>query len=44
VGICANFVNDPAGWGEGLPRYLHTLATCRTGALSVTVQDAFVAP
>lgn len=22
VGICANFVNDPSGWGEGLPRYL----------------------
>jgi isopenicillin-N N-acyltransferase-like protein len=22
VGICANFINDPAGWGEGLPRYL----------------------
>jgi isopenicillin-N N-acyltransferase-like protein len=22
VGICANFIGDPAGWGEGLPRYL----------------------
>jgi len=22
VGICANFVNDPSGWGPGLPRYL----------------------
>ena len=22
VGICANFINDPAGWGEGLPRYM----------------------
>jgi isopenicillin-N N-acyltransferase like protein len=22
VGICANFIDDPAGWGEGLPRYL----------------------
>jgi acyl-CoA:6-aminopenicillanic acid acyl transferase len=22
VGICANFVDDPSGWGEGLPRYL----------------------
>lgn len=22
VGICANFVNDPAGWGEGMPRYM----------------------
>ena len=22
LGICANFVNDPSGWGEGLPRYL----------------------
>ncbi len=22
VGICANFVNDPSGWGDGLPRYL----------------------
>jgi Acyl-coenzyme A:6-aminopenicillanic acid acyl-transferase len=22
VGVCANFVDDPAGWGDGLPRYL----------------------
>ena len=22
VGVCANFVDDPTGWGEGLPRYL----------------------
>ncbi len=22
VGICANFIDDPGGWGEGLPRYL----------------------
>jgi isopenicillin-N N-acyltransferase-like protein len=22
VGVCANFIDDPAGWGEGLPRYL----------------------
>ena len=22
VGVCANFVDDPSGWGEGLPRYL----------------------
>ena len=22
VGVCANFVDDPGGWGEGLPRYL----------------------
>jgi isopenicillin-N N-acyltransferase-like protein len=22
VGICANFIDDPAGWGDGLPRYL----------------------
>jgi isopenicillin-N N-acyltransferase-like protein len=22
VGLCANFVDDPGGWGDGLPRYL----------------------
>ncbi|MCI0545740.1 MAG: C45 family autoproteolytic acyltransferase/hydrolase [Candidatus Rokubacteria bacterium] len=22
VGVCANFIDDPAGWGDGLPRYL----------------------
>jgi isopenicillin-N N-acyltransferase-like protein len=22
VGICANFIDDPTGWGHGLPRYL----------------------
>ena len=22
VGVCANFIDDPDGWGEGLPRYL----------------------
>jgi isopenicillin-N N-acyltransferase-like protein len=22
VGICANFIDDPSGWGDGLPRYL----------------------
>lgn len=22
VGICANFIDDPGGWGDGLPRYL----------------------
>jgi predicted choloylglycine hydrolase len=22
VGVCANFIDDPAGWGPGLPRYL----------------------
>jgi isopenicillin-N N-acyltransferase-like protein len=22
VGVCANFIADPAGWGDGLPRYL----------------------
>jgi isopenicillin-N N-acyltransferase-like protein len=22
VGVTANFIDDPAGWGEGLPRYL----------------------
>jgi len=22
VGVCANFIDDPSGWGEGLPRYL----------------------
>ena len=22
VGVCANFVDDPGGWGDGLPRYL----------------------
>lgn len=22
VGVCANFIEDPGGWGQGLPRYL----------------------
>jgi len=22
VGVCANFIDDPSGWGDGLPRYL----------------------
>ncbi len=29
VGICANFIEDPAGWGIGFPRYLLSrLALC----------------
>ncbi len=29
VGVCANFIDDPAGWGDGLPRYLFSRLALR---------------
>jgi isopenicillin-N N-acyltransferase-like protein len=42
VGICANFVDDPSGWGEGLPRYLLSCLALREdnaeGALAAALR------
>jgi len=32
VGVCANFIDDPAGWGDGLPRYLLSRLALREGS------------
>jgi len=43
VGICANFVDDPDGWGEGLPRYLLSRLALREESAKAAL-DAALAP
>ncbi len=44
VGICANFINDPAGWGEGLPRYLLSRLALRQDSAERALAAALAAP
>src|SRR5262249_6901208 len=44
VGICANFINDPAGWGEGLPRHLLSRLAPRPGTAPPAPRPAPRAP
>jgi isopenicillin-N N-acyltransferase-like protein len=43
VGVCANFIDDPDGWGEGLPRYLLSRLALRE-ATAEAARDAMLAP
>ena len=44
VGICANFINDPAGWGEGLPRYLLSRLALRQESAERALEAALATP
>jgi isopenicillin-N N-acyltransferase-like protein len=44
VGICANFVDDPSGWGEGLPRYLLSRLALRAETAEAALQAAVTPP
>src|SRR4029453_12808339 len=44
VGICANFINDPSGWGEGLPRYLLSRLAMRADSAERALAAALVPP
>jgi isopenicillin-N N-acyltransferase-like protein len=43
VGVCANFIDDPGGWGEGLPRYLLSRLALRAESAEMA-RDVALAP
>jgi isopenicillin-N N-acyltransferase-like protein len=43
VGVCANFIDDPGGWGDGLPRYLLSRLALREQSAAAAL-DAVLAP
>lgn len=44
VGVCANFINDPAGWGEGLPRYMLSRLALREDSAERALAAALTPP
>jgi isopenicillin-N N-acyltransferase-like protein len=44
VGVCANFVDDPGGWGEGLPRYLLSRLALREESAETALAAAMRPP
>jgi isopenicillin-N N-acyltransferase-like protein len=44
VGICANFVDDPSGWGDGLPRYLLSRLALRETSAETALAAALRPP
>ncbi|HYB40197.1 MAG TPA: C45 family peptidase [Candidatus Methylomirabilis sp.] len=44
VGICANFVDDPSGWGYGVPRYLLSRLALREGTAEAALKAALAPP
>jgi isopenicillin-N N-acyltransferase-like protein len=44
VGICANFIDDPGGWGEGLPRYLLSRLALREDSAKRALAAALAPP
>jgi isopenicillin-N N-acyltransferase-like protein len=44
VGICANFIDDPSGWGEGLPRYLLSRLALRQDTAERALAAALTPP
>ena len=44
VGICANFINDPADWGDGLPRYLLSRLALRQESAERALEAALTPP
>ena len=44
VGVCANFVDDPGGWGEGFPRYLLSRLALREKSANAALEAAMRPP
>jgi isopenicillin-N N-acyltransferase like protein len=44
VGVCANFVDDPGGWGDGLPRYLLSRLALREESAATALTAAMRPP
>src|SRR6185295_12362560 len=44
VGVCANFIEDPGGWGEGLPRYLLSRLALREESAGAALSAALKPP
>jgi isopenicillin-N N-acyltransferase-like protein len=44
VGVCANFVDDPDGWGDGLPRYLLSRLVLREASAETACAAALAPP
>ena len=44
VGVCANFVDDPDGWGDGLPRYLLSRLALREASAEAACAAALAPP
>jgi isopenicillin-N N-acyltransferase-like protein len=44
VGVCANFIDDPGGWGEGLPRYLLSRLALREASAEAARAAALAPP
>lgn len=44
VGVCANFVDDPGGWGEGLPRYMLSRLALREKTADAALEAAMRPP
>ena len=44
VGICANFIDDPSGWGEGFPRYLLSRLALREDSAESALAAALKPP
>jgi isopenicillin-N N-acyltransferase like protein len=44
VGVCANFVDDPGGWGDGLPRYLLSRLALREESAEAALAAAMRPP
>jgi isopenicillin-N N-acyltransferase-like protein len=44
VGVCANFIDDPAGWGDGLPRYLLSRLALRAESAEAARAAALAPP
>jgi Acyl-coenzyme A:6-aminopenicillanic acid acyl-transferase len=44
VGVCANFIDDPAGWGDGLPRYLLSRLALREESVEAARGAALAPP
>ncbi|MGH7332508.1 MAG: C45 family autoproteolytic acyltransferase/hydrolase [Candidatus Rokuibacteriota bacterium] len=44
VGVCANFIDDPGGWGVGLPRYLLSRLALRAESAEAAREAALTPP
>src|SRR5438105_12716256 len=44
VGVCANFIDDPTGWGDGLPRYLLSRLALREESAEAARRAALAPP
>jgi isopenicillin-N N-acyltransferase-like protein len=44
VGVCANFIDDPTGWGDGLPSYLLSRLALREESAEAACKAALAPP